>query len=332
VYAGNGDGTFQTSPFYTADLPDSATVDNAVAGDVNADGHADLLVQYSTPFISTGVAVFLGNGNGGFTVDTKTYFSGNKTDILALSSPSLLARLNNQAAMLPGDKALDYLTFTSGGATALLNQTNPAPKGPSLLPTATTLAISAATADENQQVNLTATVMGVSPAGNVDFVAGSTMLGTATVTNGVATLPFQFTSAGSFSVTANYAGDTLNAGSMSNAVSIVVPAPDFSVAASPATATVAPGQSATTMLTLTPVAGYGGTVKFSCGTLPAGVSCSFAPSSVTPASGAAATTTLTIATTAPSTAMVGKVAGGNRRNCVGRRVLLRVFATAAREG
>jgi hypothetical protein len=309
VYAGNGDGTFQASPFYTAPLPDPSKIATAIAGDVNGDGRADLLVQYTTPTVSSGVAVFLGNGSGGFTADSNTYVTGNEVGASPYALPmAVLTRLNNQAAMLPGDKALDYLTFTSGGATVLLNQTNPAPKGPSLLPTTTTLAISAATANENQQVNLTATVMGVNPTGSVNFVAGSTTLGTATVTNGVATLPFQFTSAGSFSVTANYAGDTLNAGSMSNAVSIMIPAPDFSVAASPTTAAVAPGQSATTTLTLTPVAGYGGTVKFSCGTLPAGVTCSFAPSSLTPANGAAATTTLTVATTAPSTTMSSRIA------------------------
>ena len=81
------------------------------------------------------------------------------------------------------------------------------------------------------------------------------------------------------------------------------PPADFGVTVSPATATVTAGQSAVATLTVTPIGGYGGTVNFSCGTLPGGAACSFAPSSVTPAAGVPASGKLTITTTAPSSAM-----------------------------
>jgi hypothetical protein len=54
-------------------------------------------------------------------------------------------------------------------------------------------------------------------------------------------------------------------------------------------------------ITVTPVGGYSGTVKFSCGALASGITCTFAPVTVTPANGAA-TTTLTVATTAATSA------------------------------
>jgi subtilase family serine protease len=74
--------------------------------------------------------------------------------------------------------------------------------------------------------------------------------------------------------------------------------PDFSLSASPSAVTIAtPGDSGTTVLSVTGVNGYNGTITFSsasCTGLPAGSSCSFVPASVT----GSGTTTLTISTTA----------------------------------
>lgn len=165
----------------------------------------------------------------------------------------------------------------------------------------TALSVSAGSAGTNQQLTFTATVTGLNPTGKVTFASPTATLGTASITNGVATLPFTFTTAGSYAVTASYAGDLDNSSSTSAAVTVAIATPDYSITASPTSATISPGQSATTTLTVTPVGGYGGTVKFSCGTLPSGATCTFAPASVTPTSGAA-TSVLTITTTAPSTA------------------------------
>jgi hypothetical protein len=165
----------------------------------------------------------------------------------------------------------------------------------------TTLTISSASAGINQQLTFTATVSGLNPTGTVTFASATATLGTASITNSVATLPFTFTTAGSYAVTASYAGDLDNSSSTSAAVTVAIATPDYTVTASPSSATISPGQSATTTLTVTPVGGYSGTVKFSCGTLPSGATCTFAPASVTPTSGAA-TSVLTITTTAPSTA------------------------------
>jgi hypothetical protein len=150
---------------------------------------------------------------------------------------------------------------------------------------------------------LKATVGGDSPTGSVSFSAGSTSLGTATLTGGVATLQTAFAAAGSYSVTAAYPGDPNNAASTSNVATIVIAAPDFTLSATPTTGTITPGQTATFAFTISPVGGYTGTLNFSCGTLPALAACSFSPASLTPSGGSPASTTMTV-TTAASTAML----------------------------
>jgi hypothetical protein len=167
----------------------------------------------------------------------------------------------------------------------------------------TTLQASPTTGDVNAQITLKASVTGDNPTGKVSFTAGSTSLGTATVTSGVATLQTSFAAAGSYPVTAAYAGDQNNAASTSSAVTITIAAPDFTIAATPTSASVTPGQTATFTFKVSPVAGYSGTVKFSCGTLPSMVTCAFSPSSVAPSGGSPVSSTLTV-TTASTTAML----------------------------
>jgi len=72
------------------------------------------------------------------------------------------------------------------------------------------------------------------------------------------------------------------------------PPADFSIAASPASLTVNPGQSGSVTVSITPLNGFGSAVSFSCSGLPAGDSCSFSPSTLNPTTSAAASTTLTV--------------------------------------
>ena len=77
------------------------------------------------------------------------------------------------------------------------------------------------------------------------------------------------------------------------------PTADFSIAASPTTATVTAGQSTSIMLSISGLNGFNSAVTFSCSGQPANTSCAFNPNTVTPTSGGAVTTTLSVATTMP---------------------------------
>ncbi len=97
-------------------------------------------------------------------------------------------------------------------------------------------------------------------------------------------------------------------------VTATTPQPTFSLLLNPSAVSVSPGSSITTSVVLNPSgagansAGFSGTVALACSNLPAGVSCSFAPSaSVNLTSGASQTVTLTVsATTAAATSVASR--------------------------
>jgi len=83
-------------------------------------------------------------------------------------------------------------------------------------------------------------------------------------------------------------------------VSTSAAAADFSLSASPASATVSPGGSATYTITVTPQGGFSGTVTLACTNPPAVITCSsFSPPSVTPPN-----STSTVTLTASASAVV----------------------------
>jgi hypothetical protein len=130
--------------------------------------------------------------------------------------------------------------------------------------------------------------------------------GAATSTLTISTLAT--TPAGTATVTINS-----TAGSLVHSTTVALAVIDFSIAGSPGSATVVPGQTATYTVTVQPQNNFTGTVMLACSGLPAGASCSFNPASVTP-SGGAATSTLTISTltTTPfgnSTVTINSTAG-----------------------
>ncbi|HTP43829.1 MAG TPA: Ig-like domain-containing protein, partial [Candidatus Acidoferrum sp.] len=109
---------------------------------------------------------------------------------------------------------------------------------------------------------------------------------------------------GSDTITVRYPGNTAYTGSSGSTTVTIVAAPDFSVAANPATITVArPGASGSTMLMLTATNGLTGTFTLvpQCTGLPLESSCSVSPAMVTFSSTVTtANVMLTVATTAPS--------------------------------
>ena len=113
-----------------------------------------------------------------------------------------------------------------------------------------------------------------------------------------------FPTVGLHNLQATYGGDAMFPQAISATliedIRVSVPA-DFTMDASPQSATIKAGQSATFNITVNPVGDLTSTVGFSCNGLPAGASCSFSPGSLTPGINSVSTT-LTLTTTAQSTA------------------------------
>jgi subtilisin-like proprotein convertase family protein len=90
--------------------------------------------------------------------------------------------------------------------------------------------------------------------------------------------------------------------------------PDFSVACSPSSVSVQQGSSSNTTCTVTSINGFSSAVTLSCGTLPAGVSCGFAPVTVTPTANSTLTFTASgSATTGTSSVTVTGTSGATTR-------------------
>jgi hypothetical protein len=117
------------------------------------------------------------------------------------------------------------------------------------------------------------------------------------------------TASGDFPVTAGAFQTTFKgpAGVPGDAFIVKYGSPDFSIAGStPMPAVVSPGQSATSTVTATSVAGFNAPISLTCSVQPSSVSgpsCSFTSAGVTPPPGGPITTTLMITTLAPTGAL-----------------------------
>lgn len=134
------------------------------------------------------------------------------------------------------------------------------------------------------------------PGGTVTFYDGTTELGTASLTSGVATFSTSSLVVGTHPITADYARSGAFLATVSNIFNEII-ASTFSLTASPASHTVYTGEKATSIVTVVPGTGFTLDVALTCSGLPANTTCSLTPATVTGGSG---TSTLVIQTTAPS--------------------------------
>ena len=147
--------------------------------------------------------------------------------------------------------------------------------------TATTISPSATNVNTGVSVTFTATVTPATATGTVGFVDNtSTILGTGTLSNGIATLTTTTLPGGSNSVAANYSGDGYDTNS-SSAVPAVVTVEGFTLSPASSSTTVAQGASQQITINSTAVGGFSGTISFACTGLPAEASCQFNPTTVT---------------------------------------------------
>ena len=188
----------------------------------------------------------------------------------------------------PGNRLVNYnVTVNPGTLTVTQAGTNAALTGPASTPAGTA-------------VTLTATVSAQTsgtPTGTVAVAAGAVPVGTATLVNGVAT--FTYTPpTGSTTLTLTYSGDSNFTASMGSLI-VTTGLPDFSLSATPTSASVPAGTSAVYTLTNAGINGFSQTIFFSCTGLPANAACNFAPAIVA----AGQSTQLTITTNSGMTAL-----------------------------
>jgi hypothetical protein len=229
-FLGNGDGTFLAGPTIGV-APDTV---NAVLGDFNADGLPDVATHASS---GKGILVRLGDGNGGFTVGpdlasdlspstlAAADFNGDGVDDLVTAEfggtdltvflsdheggfgPALRFGVGGTqirhliAHDLNGDGRPDLAIVRGGTVTVLFAEATPS----------IDLTAVADPVPSGQDATFRATVAAPGaglpvPTGTVTFREGATVLGTATLADGVASLstPLAY---GRHTVTATYEGD-----------------------------------------------------------------------------------------------------------------------------
>jgi uncharacterized protein (TIGR03118 family) len=243
--------------------------------------------------ITITASVAAGPGNVGNLTGMVTFLDGSTR----LGTAALADGSADMKAVF-GDAGIHTITAQYSGNATFLPSSESIPLQVTGIATRSVLA-APAHAVPDSSITLTTTVDsdGGVPTGNVVFLDGTTQLGASALNDaGVATLRINTPAAGTHSLTSSYAGDEKFAASTSPAVTVDIANADFSVSATPATATVIAGGSTQFMLNVVPSAGFAKGVTFSCMPI-AGVTCSFNPAVVIPTNGTASTV-LTVTTSA----------------------------------
>jgi hypothetical protein len=258
-------------------------------------------IVWSAPgVINYGTALSATQLNATATGVTGSSLPGTFTYSSALGTVLLPGTQTLTVNFLPTD-SVDYLT-NSATVTIQVNSATPA-----IALTATpnpVLLLSSVTA----QATVTGVSGGATPTGTVSFYDGTTLLGTAGVSAGVAYLTFAPSVAGTHVLTAVYNGSTSYLTATSTAVSELVQ--DFNLtistsAGSATTATVVPGKTATYNLVISPLnaATFPATIALTVSGLPPGATYTLTPSTIAAGSGP---TNLTLTVTAANTLAGGK--------------------------
>jgi hypothetical protein len=206
VFLGNGNLTFQGR----LDITTGPSPSNVVIADFNGDGRPDLALSDNN-----GVSLHLGYGNGAFyprigivtgTANPQSHLVASG-DVNGDGRPDLVVTDYN-------DNSVAVLRNLSPTLTALLAAPNPAVDGNLVL--------------------LTATVTPATATGTVSFLVGSTVLGTASLSGGVASLPLGSWGAGTIPLTARYEGNATYGSSASSVTNEVLVIPAYTLALGPA--------------------------------------------------------------------------------------------------
>ncbi len=299
-------GSYTVLANYTGDTNDAISVSPAITLNVVLATTATTLSASPNPALVSQAVTFTARvtGNGGTPTGTVNFIANG----IAIGSASLSA---GTATLTYSSLAVGTYTVSAsygGDAADAASASSSLSETVGQIPTTTSLGTSS-TSGASPQVILVATVLnsitGPLPTGIVNFMSGSTTLGTATINaNGVATLVPNLTVGVNYSITAVYVGDANHITSTSPPVTVSGTASGFNLTMNPATLTMRTSENATITVNLASNGGFSDTIAFGCGSLPTGVTCHFAPASVSLTANGLASTQLTIDTNNP-------LSGGN---------------------
>ncbi len=169
------------------------------------------------------------------------------------------------------------------------------------IPTSTALGVTM-TGTGAQQAVLVATVVGVSgptPTGTVQFLNGTTAIGSSGLdSTGVATLSPNLPT-GTYNIVAQYSGDAIHSPSTSASASLSTAPSTFSMTLNPPSISLASSQNKTITVNIASVNNGTDTIDLGCSNLPTAMNCHFASNSLKLAAGGQVSTQLTIDTNNP---------------------------------
>jgi N-acetylneuraminic acid mutarotase len=221
---------------------------------------------------ASGASTVTVSGAGGFTGSVTLAASGLPSGVTALFSPNpttgtSVVTLTASSSATPGSYSA-VITGTSGTLTATAGLALRI--APGAVSTTTTLGSSANPSFYGNSVTFTATVSPSTATGTVQFLDGTTALGTAAVSGGSAVLAVSTLTTGAHSITAVYSGDAADNGSTSAALAQTVNpmATGLTLASSANPSTYAQSVTFTATVTvgLVPSSSPTGTVQFLDGT------------------------------------------------------------------
>ncbi len=224
---------------------------------------------------ASGTVTFM---DGTTVMGTGTVASGTAS----FSTTALSVGTHSITATYSGDA--NYNGATSAALAQVVNKTA----------TTVTVASSSNPAPSGSSVTFTATVP-AGATGTMQFLDGTTVLGTGTVSGGAASFSTTMLSVGTHSITAVYSGDATYNGATSSVLSQLVqtpgPPPTFTVSSTTGAQLIPPGASASYSITVTPMNGaFNSVVTLTATNLPPGSSYTFAPTTLTPGSAGATST------------------------------------------
>ena len=304
---------------------------NPVAGAVILSSGAGL--SFSSPSAITGTngqasvtASATASGTLTATASTAGVGTAAKFSLTASKAPLTVTAVSVTVAYNQAIPALTYATagFVNGDSSSVLtgspSETSTAKQGsaPGTYPITITQGTLTAQDYTFKFVNGTLTINGLGTAAVPTFSPGAGTFASAqtvTISDSTAGALIYYTTDGTTPTSASQqyssaisvpASETIKAfatapGYSPSAVSIAaytidISPPTFTLAASPAIASVSTSKSAKLSVTVTPENGFAQSIGFTCSGLPAGYQCAFSPASITP-SGSPASSVLTISTT-----------------------------------